>query len=78
MTGRGKGDLVEKLILPPPRFVGAALLPLVEAIGNDELAVHETWLAVRDSVEAELSRWSTTDHIWRIFFRPLDIFFLAF
>ena len=56
MTGRGKGDLVEKLILPPPRFVGAALLPLVEAIGNDELAVHETWLAVRDSCEAELSR----------------------
>ena len=69
MTGRGKGDLVEKLIFPPPRFVGAALLPLVEAIGNDELAVHETWLAVRDSVEAELSRWSITDHLLGIFCR---------
>ena len=73
MTGREKGDLVEKLIFPPPRFVGAALLPMVEVIGNDELAVHETWLAVRDSVEAELSRWSTTDHL-----SPVSIFFLAF
>ena len=71
MTGRGKGDLVEKLILPPPRFVGAALLPLVEAIGNDELAVHETWLAVRDSVEAELSRWSTiVITFWEYSFAP--------
>ena len=41
-----------------PRFVGAALLPLDDAVGKDEaeLTVHEAWLAIRESVEAELSR----------------------
>ena len=40
------------------RFVGAALLPLDDAVGKDEaeLTVHEAWLAIRESVEPELSR----------------------
>ena len=43
----------------PSRFVGAALLPLDDAVGNDdqsELTVHEAWLAIRESVEPELNR----------------------
>jgi len=41
------------------RFVGAALLPLEDAVVQEdqaELTVHEAWLAIRESVEPELSR----------------------
>ena len=41
------------------RFVGAALLPLDDAVVKEdqaELTVHEAWLAIRESVEPELSR----------------------
>ena len=65
MTGMEKGGLkYSKALLDGKehllaRFVGAALLSLDDAVGKDEaeLTVHEAWLAIRESVEPELSRW---------------------
>ena len=56
---RGKMSLKYRRKLFLSRFVGAALLPLEDAVGQDdqaELTVHEAWLAIRESVEPELSR----------------------